>query len=278
MIYKVEENDIMLAFDKVITYLNELFEEKLLVAFNNTKECIKVYEGENIPLKVTVGQEVLKGSAAYECMMSKRTINKIIPKEVFGVPYKVYAFPIYDDNKEIVGSISICKSLIRQNGILSIAENIERSLSEISGIVAGIAINVQNAALESENINEKSIIVKKEVAGTDKILSMVKEITNQNNLLSLNARIEAARVGELGKGFAVVAREMGNLAKSSKDSLKEIEDKLLSVREAFNDITEKYSNMNSGFGEQVSSLEEIAANIEDLNKTSTNLRVMAEKM
>lgn len=36
--------------------------------------------------------------------------------------------------------------------------------------------------------------------------------------------------------------------------------------------------MNSGFGEQVSSLEEIAATIEELNKTSTNLREMAEKM
>ncbi|HRX49671.1 MAG TPA: methyl-accepting chemotaxis protein, partial [Spirochaetota bacterium] len=62
-------------------------------------------------------------------------------------------------------------------------------------------------------------------------VSIIIDIADKINLLSLNASIEAARAGEHGKGFAVVADEIGKLAFLTTESIKEIE-KVLSLNNA----------------------------------------------
>jgi methyl-accepting chemotaxis protein len=60
-------------------------------------------------------------------------------------------------------------------------------------------------------------------------MSVIDDITDKINLLSLNASIEAARAGEAGRGFAVVADEIGKLATATVDNSKEISGKIGSI-------------------------------------------------
>lgn len=80
---------------------------------------------------------------------------------------------------------------------------------------------------------EKLKAVKKINELTDAIV----EISDQTNLLSLNASIEAARAGEAGRGFAVVAKEISTLAKRSLDTVEDINRIITETNSAVENIT-----------------------------------------
>lgn len=83
-------------------------------------------------------------------------------------------------------------------------------------------------AIEGESILISTVDGMKEISKSSaqitEIVSIISDITDQINLLSLNASIEAARAGDQGKGFAVVAEEIAKLADQTAQSSKQIND------------------------------------------------------
>jgi methyl-accepting chemotaxis protein len=110
--------------------------------------------------------------------------------------------------------------------------------------------------------------VKERVEDSKKVLTIIQTISEQTNLLSLNAAIEAARAGDVGKGFAVVADEIRQLAAKTSQNADEIR----RIIELIVDSVNKTSRVSTRTSENlISILKEFEAEFDKLYSSIENL-------
>ncbi|BCZ47514.1 methyl-accepting chemotaxis protein [Clostridium gelidum] len=96
-----------------------------------------------------------------------------------------------------------------------------------------------------ENFTISLNIVTNDIKDINEMTALINNISQQTNLLSLNAAIEAARAGEAGRGFSVVANEIRNLAEMSKDSAQKIYTIVAKVIQNTNEIVINTNNIHT---------------------------------
>ncbi len=126
-----------------------------------------------------------------------------------------------------VSSIEQLNGNIKMEEIVNEFKNIKtESTKNLRAAHENIAHIVNRTSQSNENIREVEKTIEKIKQQSGKIaetVTIIVDIADKINLLSLNASIEAARAGDYGKGFAVVADEIGKLAYQTSESIKEIE-------------------------------------------------------
>lgn len=123
-----------------------------------------------------------------------------------------------------------------------------REMKENAAISRDIADKIRN---EIDQEMKRAIEKSKEVNNINMLTESILRITEQTNLLSLNASIEAARAGEAGKGFAVVANEIRKLAEDSRDAVNKIQNVTKGVIKSVEELASSSEKVLDFIGTQV---------------------------
>ena len=250
----------------------------------------------NLLNQTQLTSEIVKNKSSEMKEMSKQTYD--ISEEVSKAMEDIATGTLKQSN-ELDNTIFIMGKL---------AENIDNMMLNISNVTI-LSMDTKNIGdkslvlvneLKNKNLNTNKLMseitsninaLNKSVIEIEQVLELIKSINEQTNLLSLNARIEAARVGENGKGFAVVAEEIRKLADESKKSTDSVSNVIKNVynntastvelirisEKVFKEQNEAVNFTNDSFINIINSTEKIVSHVKSMDDLINEINCQKEK-
>jgi methyl-accepting chemotaxis protein len=189
----------------------------------------------------------------------------------YGTPFKAIGFPLFDENNTWIGSLGFGISLQQEYLLNDIIANLNNIAATIGDQTHTITAHAEELSATIQEISASAAITMKHTEEMDNVITFIKDVAQQSNLLGLNAAIEAARAGENGRTFSVVATEIRNLSHHTEDASKKIGTFLGEMKGQIIGVTNSIGDIEQSSNELTANAEMFTKLTEDLNQLSQTL-------
>lgn len=274
-----ENYSVLTHFLHVAPFLNDLWISDIGIGITDQEKYLLYKPGLELNFGVSPGTPIKPRSAVAKAIAENR---RIVVREddlsLFGVRYIAIACPIHDSSHVVVGSIVLSMPVTQQDMLREMADNLSCTVNVLVGTTEKVSAQTQEISAISNKLANLALASQNRIKDTDQVVSFIKSLASQTNLLGLNAAIEAARVGDAGRGFSVVAEEIRKLSTSSAESIAKIENIIREIQTDSNQTYHQLTQENEVIGNIAESITQVAATMQQVNTLVHKLDFIANKM
>ncbi|MEK4663785.1 methyl-accepting chemotaxis protein [Paenibacillus sp. SAF-068] len=264
---------------KVMPYISQILREPASLTVYDHEKVLEVITTEKFNLGFEKGMALLDSFQNFSVLKNGREASlSTIPKEVFGVELDTLNVPIFDDNQNVVAVFCVSYDQSNQNQLEDIIQENQTINGNLVDMVQHVAAHAEELQATSEQILQNTRLAVQNSSQINKVAGFIREISEQTNLLGLNAAIEAARVGEAGAGFGVVASEVRKLSVDAKQATTDIDVSLRDVQQVIKQMEVEVSQIAASSQEQATLVSSFTDVIEKLNDTGERMKALSEQL
>lgn len=267
------------ALAKSIPYIGLILREPASLTLYDHEKVLEVLTTQKFDLGFEKGMRLLESYQNFAVLKNGREATlATLPKEVFGLELDTLNIPIFDDHDNVVAVFCASYDQSNQNQLEEIMEENQNINANLVDMVQHVAAHAEELQATSEQILENTRLAVQNSSQINKVAGFIREISEQTNLLGLNAAIEAARVGEAGAGFGVVASEVRKLSVDAKQATTDIDASLKDVQQVIKQMEVEVSQIAASSQEQATLVSSFTDVIEKLNDTGERMKALSEQL
>lgn len=219
-----------------------------------------------------VGDMIRPDSPMYKAIEHRKTEEFMIPEDVYGKPIQALVIPFDDGIAGILIDMSVQQTLkSSMENVYGVVEHIGCSVGELGKMSGRMLSNFNEMAEEIVQMNDSFTSIME----MNKLISYV---ADQTHLLSLNAAIESARLGDEGRAFGVVAQEMRKLANQTNDSAGQILQRIKHIQNEMEKIKYKIKESTATSAQHETAVHEIAASMKEMASSVDRINQFAREI